>query len=204
MEGAKQATNAFIELIKARRTVRQFQPKQIPLDQLKACVDAARLAPSAMNLQPLEFLLITDVELTKKIFPLLSWAAYINPYGDPKSGHEPTAYLITLYNRELRKIRYEQDAAAAIENFILAALSWGIASAWLASVDRAALTELFEISSKYKIDSVVALGYPAEQPVVEKMIDSVQYWKDKQQTLHVPKRALADVLCINAWKKPIG
>ena len=43
-----------------------------------------------------------------------------------------------------------------------------------------------------------ALGYPLEIPVVEELTDSIKYWKDKDGTLHVPKRKLEDILY---WQK---
>ena len=47
------------------------------------------------------------------------------------------------------------------------------------------------------VDSVIALGYKAEKSVVEDMEDSVKYWRDEKQVLHVPKRKLQDILHIN-------
>jgi hypothetical protein len=49
------------------------------------------------------------------------------------------------------------------------------------------------------VDSVVALGYPAEEPVVEDLEDSVKYWKDESGRLHVPKRRLQDVIHFNRF-----
>ena len=46
----------------------------------------------------------------------------------------------------------------------------------------------------HKIDSVLALGYPAEEPEVEESKDSCRYWKEADGTFHVPKRRLKDVL----------
>jgi len=50
-----------------------------------------------------------------------------------------------------------------------------------------------------KIDSVIALGYPAEQPVAEEYSGSVKYWKDETGCLHVPKRSLKDVSHLNFY-----
>jgi nitroreductase len=50
----------FISLIRKRRTIRQFQPQEVPLELLFQLADLGRLAPSASNLQPLEFLVVND------------------------------------------------------------------------------------------------------------------------------------------------
>ena len=51
----------------------------------------------------------------------------------------------------------------------------------------------------FRIDSVLALGYPAEEPAAEVMGDSCRYWKDGEGRLHVPKRALDAVLHRNKF-----
>ncbi len=188
-------------LINSRRTIRQFKQDSIPLEDLIKCIKSAGLAPSAANLQPIEYLLITDSEKVKAIFPLLKWAGYITPDGNPKEGRRPTAYLIVLVNKSIRKTGAEHDAGAAIENFILSAWSLGIGSCWLASVNREKLQNYFNIPDSYSIDSVIALGYPDESPVVEIATDDIKYWKDKDGFLHVPKRPVKDILQINEWKK---
>jgi hypothetical protein len=43
------------------------------------------------------------------------------------------------------------------------------------------------------------LGYPAEQPVTEVLVDSVEYWKDDNGRLHVPKRTLESVIHFNKF-----
>jgi len=189
----------LIQLIKRRRTIRQFRPGEPPLSLLKELVDGGRLAPSAANLQPLEFLIATDLNLRKEIFSCLRWAAYINPAGDPKPGQEPTAYIIILVNTNIREKGYEYDVGAAAQNIILGALSKGIGSCWLISINRERLREVLKIPDNYLIDSVLALGYPAEEPVIEDFKGSIKYWKDEAGVLHVPKRKLEDILHINLF-----
>ncbi len=188
-------------LINSRRTIRQFKQDSISLRDLLKCIKSAGLAPSAENLQPLEYLLITDSEKVKTIFPLLKWAGYIAPNGNPEEGRRPTAYLIVLVNKSIKKTGAEHDAGAAIENFILSAWSFGIGSCWIVSVNREKLQKVFNIPDTYLIDSVIALGYPDESPVVEAATEDIKYWKDKIGVLHVPKRPIEDILQINEWKK---
>ena len=58
------------------------------------------------------------------------------------------------------------------------------------------LREILEIPERFAIDSVVALGYPAEEPVMIEMTDSTKYFKDKRGRLHVPKRKLEDIMSV--------
>ena len=187
------------ELILKRRTIRRFKPEQVPEELLNKLVNAGRVAPSGANLQPLEFIVVNNSELVAKVFPSLKWAGYIAPAGNPPEGKRPMAYIIVLINTEIRSNGGEVDAAAAIENMILTALEDGVGSCWLGAIDRDQLRALLNISQKYQIDSVLALGYPDESPVLEEMTDSIKYWKDENGVLHVPKRKFSDIVHYNIF-----
>jgi nitroreductase len=186
-------------LILSRRSIRQFEPRPIQRQILEKIVSTARLAPSAANLQPLEFIVVDDEALKNELFRCLKWAAYVAPLGDPEPGHEPQAYVVTLVNTQVREKGHEYDVGAAMENMILTALGEGVGSCWLISVDRPRVIELFNIPEPYKVDCVLALGYPAEHPKVEELKDSCRYWKDPDGGFHVPKRKLESVVHFNRF-----
>ena len=187
------------DIIEGRRTVRQFRREPVARAALEGFVDAARVAPSAANMQPLEFVVVDDRAVCAEIFPCLKWAAYIAPAGDPKPGQEPAAYIVTLVNTAVREKMFEYDVGAAMENMILAAWGQGIGTCWLLSIDRDRLKAILNVPDGYRIDSVLALGFPAETPAVEDLKDSQKYWKDADGRLHVPKRTLARVLHVNRF-----
>jgi len=193
----------FLNIIKTRRTVRQFRPEPVPQSVLIECIDCARVAPSARNLQPLEYCLVTDPQICEEIFPMLRWAGYIAPLGNPLTGQHPTGYLVVLVNKNLMQSRHANDAGAAIENFILAAWAQGVGTCWIASVEREHLRPLLEIPEQYEIDSVIAFGYPAECPVLETATE-IRYWKDENNVLHVPKKPMTDILHCNGWNRKEG
>ncbi len=190
---------SLYELMLSRRSIRQFKPDLISRDILEELVNSARLAPSGANLQPLEFVVVDDEELRRKLFPCLRWAAYIAPEGNPKPGCEPTAYVVILVNADVRKSGFERDVGAAVENMILTAWEERIGSCWIASADTNRIQKILKIPENYKVDSVLALGYPDEEPIAEEMKDSIKYWKDSKGRLHVPKRRLDDVLHFNGF-----
>jgi nitroreductase len=186
-------------LILSRRTVRRFKPDSVSRPALQEVVDAGRLAPSASNLQPLEFVVVDDRNVCRKIFPCLRWAAFITPRGDPAPGQEPTGYVVTLINLGIREKGFEYDVGAAMENMILSARDMGLGSCWLLSIDREKIAGILGIPPDYRVDCVLALGYPAESPVAEEMTDSFKYWQDAEGVLHVPKRALRSVCHFNRF-----
>lgn len=102
-----------------RRTIRRFLQKPIPMEMLVKILNAARLAPSAGNLQPCEYVLVTEKDLLDSVFSTLRWARYIAPEGTPKEGERPVAYVVVLVNAKKAAEGGEVDCAAAIENMIL-------------------------------------------------------------------------------------
>ncbi len=186
------------ETILKRRTIRRFQSKPVPYQVLEKMADAGRLAPSAANLQPCEFLIVDEPDTVSKVFDTLKWAAYVTPAGNPPEGRRPVAYIILLINQEKNRDG-AVDAAAAIENMILTGLEEGVASCWLASVDRSQLAKILNVPDNCRIDSVIALGYPDQENQAEDFSGSVKYWLDEKGNFHVPKRSLKDVLHRNTY-----
>ena len=183
------------EIALKRRSIRRFKNIAIPYEILEKCVNAARLAPSAANLQPLEYIIVDDEQLLPRVFDTLRWAKYIAPAGDPPLGHRPTAYIVVLIKRGVGLENLENyDVGLAVENIILVAIEEGIGSCCVHSVGRDRLKELLNIPEDYIVSLVLALGYPDESPVVEEFRESPEYWKDRDNILHVPKRGLKDIL----------
>jgi nitroreductase len=188
------------KLIHERRSIRRFRQEQIPIEILRDIIDAGRVAPSASNLQPLRYLLIHDKSLVERVFPFTKWAAYLPAdSGRPPVGQEPTAYVIILIDEENATRWVGHDVGAATENMILMALANGIGSCWIASLERPELKKALAVPAMYRIDSVLALGYPDETPVIEVLQRSVEYYRDEEGCLHVPKRSLGDILFENSF-----
>ena len=186
---------AVYKTVISRRTIRRFKQKPISKSILKYLVNTARLAPSAANLQPLEFIVITNKNICSQIFAQLRWAGYITPYGTPCLEERPVAYIAVLVNKIKAQPKYTAyDVGAATENIILSAWERGIGSCWMQAINRARLKAILNISADYRLDSIIALGYRAESPVIEEFRNSVKYWKDKRGTLHVPKRNINQIL----------
>ena len=191
----KKTKSAVYRAIVSRRTIRQFKQKPIPKTVLKKLINAARMAPSAANLQPLEFIIITDKDICAKVFAHLRWAGYIAPFGIPPPDKRPVAYFAVLLNKIKAQPKYvAYDVGAAVQNILLAAWEQGIGSCWMQAIDRRRISEILNISKDFKLDSIIALGYRDESPVVEEFRQSIKYWKDKKGTLHVPKRSVRQII----------
>ncbi|MEW5912769.1 MAG: nitroreductase family protein [Thermodesulfobacteriota bacterium] len=189
-----------------RRSVRSFKQKPIDQDLLRELVDVARVGPSAANRQPLQYVVVTEPGLCQQVFDCLKWAAYTAPRGVPKPGYTPTAYIIICVKKELTlAVGAKYDLGAAAQTIILLATAEGLGTCWIKSVDVPTLTKILAVPEGVEVDSVIALGVPAEEP---KQVDlqpgqgspeDIKYWRDEDDQQFVPKRNLADILFWNKY-----
>lgn len=176
-----------------RRTIRKFTKKPVPKDVLVKCVDAARLSPSGMNRQPLKFVLVNDEKLLNKVFGVTSWAGYLPDYG-PSIEEMPQAYVLILLDKQIRESP-GHDVGIAAMSISIVAYDHGLGSCMLGAINRRALRRILKVPERFEIVLAVALGYPAENPVCDKVVNgNIKYWVDKDGVLHVPKRELKDVV----------
>lgn len=179
-----------------RRSIRKYQQKVVPTELLVQCVDAARLSPSGANRQPLKYTIIHERELLVKVFSTLKWAGYLPEYY-PTRTEMPMAYIVILLDQKVAK-NCGHDAGIAAMSISMVAYDAGVGSCMLGAVDRERLGKILKIADDHQILLVIALGYPAEEPVVEKMKEGDQkYWLDQQGVLHVPKRAFEEIVSWN-------
>ena len=183
------------DAIYKRRSIRRYKQDLIPTEILKKLIDYARIAPTSSNIQSIEYIIVTDLNMREKLFPLLEWAGSLPvKEREPPIGQRPTAYIIVLVNTKIKKRDVDFDVGAAIENILLGAVKFGIGSCWIGSVDREKIRELFKIPDHYDIKHVVSLGFPDEESIIERYEGSFKYWKDKSNVMHVPKRELKEIL----------
>ncbi|MFA5370057.1 MAG: nitroreductase family protein, partial [Candidatus Omnitrophota bacterium] len=174
------------DTILKRRSIRSFSDKPVKMKNLRRMVNAARLAPSAGNMQILEFIIVTSKRLRGGVFKCLRWAGYLAPRLNPRAGHEPKAYIIILTNSSKpassdNKVLTPdlRDIGAAAENIMLTAQANNIVSCWLGAIDKEGLSRLFSLPGHITIDSVIALGYPNASSKAVKFKGSVKYFLDK-------------------------
>ena len=183
------------ELNKSRRTVRKFAQTPIEESLLRRLADAARVAPSGANVQPLRLHIVTQEAEREALFAHLLWGGYLYD-GAPKEGERPMAYIIVAADESLKSNNVPFDTGAAMMAMTLCAQEEGIASCWIGSVNRKAVQELYALPDHMRVMLVLALGYPAQESREVPMGEdgSVRYWLDDEQVLNVPKRSLEDIL----------
>ena len=183
------------DLILQSRSYRRFhQEVPVPMDLLRDMVDAARLSPSARNMQPLKYMLFNDPENCSKIFPALGWAGYLKEWDGPEEGERPSAYIVQLAELELAE-NWWCDDGIALQSMLLTAAEKGFGGCIIGSVQQQMLRSILQIPERFRILQVLALGRPAEKVVIEAVEDGdIRYWRDNRNVHHVPKRSLDELI----------
>lgn len=189
--------NNLYLLITKRRSVRFFKQKRVSLNIIKKIINCARLAPSAANLQFIEYLIVDEKEKKDKVFECLRFAGYVVPKRNPDISQKPAFYIVLLVNKERTREPNLRDIGVAAENILLSFLAFDLGGCWLQNIDKEKLLKILDPGQKYEIDSVIVAGYPDEFPKLKDDPVNVKYWVDKNNCLHVPKRPLKEVFHYN-------
>lgn len=186
----------FIAKIRSSRSVRRFdESERIGADGMRNLAEAARQTPSAGNLQPLRYVLVSSASACERVFPWLGWAAYLKNWKGPEPGERPTGYFIICSEKDAAGMP-QVDAGIVAQTIMLGASAAGFGACILGSVNREKLGEALDLPAGMDILFVVALGRPAEEVRLEELPKDgdVRYWRDAQGVHHVPKRSYGDVV----------
>ncbi len=159
---------ALLDLIRARKSVRKYLDRPIDRDKLVTCIEAARLAPSAENVQPWRFIIIDDPELKRRFCRKATKGIY-----RPSRFIENAAAVIVILARlDLvanvlgRGIQgtqyYLLDIGIAGEHLVLQAQEFGIGTCWIGWFNAKKAKKALNIPARYRVVSLIAMGYPAE------------------------------------------
>jgi nitroreductase len=158
-----------MEVIRTRRSVRKYQDKPIAKELLETIVDAGRLAATARNEQPWEFIVVTDPQLKAQVAAATDHGKFI----------AQAAAMIAVFCKDCKY--FLEDGSAATQNILLAAHGLGIGSCWIAGDKKDYAPEVADIlgvPAGFRLISLVALGYPAEQPQKAKRpLSEVLHWE---------------------------
>ncbi len=186
----------IIEVIKNRRSVREYKTEQIPDEEIEFLIDCARYAPSGFNMQPWSFLVIKNKEALKKIsesgkksmIPMLEpmknasqkardFLVFLKTKGTDMFYNAPVL-VIVLGNKNAPTVDF--DCPMAAQNMMLAAHSRGIGSCWVGGVLPALMDEklLKELGAPegYKAVAPLIFGYPKGETQMPEKIEPEITW----------------------------
>lgn len=171
---------SFRQLVQKRRSIRRYLDRPVEREKIITCLEAARLAPSAENVQPWRFLVIDDPQLkeafTKKVFSGI--------YSFSKFAAKAPVLILTMarldivanrIGKQIQNVHYYLiDIGIAGEHIVLQAEELGLGTCWVGWFNIRKARKFFKIPRKYKIISLLALGYYEKRPSKEKKRKSLQ------------------------------
>lgn len=160
----------FQQLVSGRRSIRRYLTKPVEREKIVACLEAARLAPSAENAQTWRFLVIDDADLKARF----AREAFTGIYAMTKFAAEAPALVLVLskpgvlvhrIGKQIQDISFFLiDTGIAGEHFVLQAEELGLGTCWIGWFSVRKARKFFKIPRKYKIVSLLALGYYEKKP----------------------------------------
>ncbi|MEM1563611.1 MAG: nitroreductase family protein [Candidatus Bathyarchaeia archaeon] len=138
------------EAVQARRSVRAYQPTPVPKEKLLRVLEAGRLAPSASNIQPWHFIVVTDAETRGKLAQA-PFAKFLK---------EAPVVIVGCGDQKASPKWFMVDVAIAMQNMVLTATSLGLGTCWVGSFEENNVRQLLKIPENYRVVAFLALGYP--------------------------------------------
>lgn len=168
--------NAALENILTRNSVRSFETRPVEKDVLEQIMQAAVSAPTAMNRQTFEFVVIENPQIIAELAQEVGKAVGNDAY----NFYKPAALVLAANDRASR--HGEADCTCAMENILLAAHALGLGAVWIDQLRnnsdvpgiRALLTR-FGLPEHYIVWGTVAMGYPAAPGTPKERTAKVHY-----------------------------
>ena len=152
-----------LEAIRKRYSCRAYQDRPVEPEKLAQLFEAARLAPSARNIQDWRFVAVTDKAARRQL------AATTNrPEVFDKAGVIIAACSNSDYVMRCGQAIGPIDVAIALEHIALQAADSGLATCWIGSFDTEKVRAVLDIPAGIAVIELMALGYPADQPAQPK------------------------------------
>jgi nitroreductase len=137
------------EAIQTRKSIRAYQDKPVSKQTLERILDAARLAPSAVNIEPWHFIVVTDNEKRKA----LSKGMYA------KFVASAPVVIVVCADKKASPKWYAIDAALALENMILAAVSEGLGTCCVGSFKEEDVKATLKVPDNLAVLVMLTVGY---------------------------------------------
>lgn len=147
----------FYDVVQQRRCIRAYADKPVPADVLTRILHAARLAPSARNLQPWKFVVVTDPARRRELAEAARRQMFIGtaPVVIAGVATEPEHVMVCDVPA------YAVNLGIAMEHIALAATAEGLGVCWIGAFSQTAVREILGIPEQYKVVQLMSLGYPA-------------------------------------------
>jgi nitroreductase len=153
----------ILSLIKSRRSIREFKEENVPDEIINKLLESAIYAPSEGNLQPWKFYVVRDRKIRIKLAESALEQYFIS--------QAPVAIVVCAdliatspYGSRGINLYCIQSTAAAIQNILLTAHSFGLGTCWVGAFDEEQVSKILNLPGSLRPVAIIPVGYPAEKP----------------------------------------
>lgn len=169
----------MIEAILKRRSVRKYEEREVPEEDVRKVVETVVYAPSWANRQGWEILVVRDPETRRELGEALEG----NP-GARAVGQAPVLIAVCMDPNESGSLPgreyFMADAGILMDHIMLEAAELGLGTVFIGMFDEEKVREVLGVPERYKIVGLTPLGYPAKMP-------GERPRKDPGETIHWDK-----------------
>ncbi len=152
----------YYDMLKSRRSIRKYSYKEVEKEKLDTIMKSALLSPSSRAIRPWQFIAVTDKKLLEKLSGCRAHSSQLLK--------EAPLGIVVIADQAMSDVWIE-DASIASVIIQLSAQSMGLGSCWIQVRQRnyddkksaeAYIREVLGIPDKYSVESIISIGYPAE------------------------------------------
>ncbi len=158
----------LIDIIRERKSVRKYLQEPVEREKVIACIEAARLAPSAENIQPWRFIVIDDPLYRDGFCKQICGSIY-----KPSSFIKNSPVIVVILakyslitdflGRSIQGTNYYLlDIGISGEHLVLQAQELGIGTCWIGWFNQKKAKKYLKLPPQYRVVSLIAMGYPAQ------------------------------------------
>jgi nitroreductase len=139
-----------LEAIDNRKSVRKYNSKLVSKEIIERIINAGRKAPSAVNVQPWEFIAVTALNIRKKLADVADYGKFI----------AESPLCIAVFCKDTKY--YLEDGCAAVENILIAATALRLGTCWIAGDKKSyaeTVREILKVPVGYKLIALISAGY---------------------------------------------
>ena len=158
-----------LECVSTLSSIRSYQQKEVPYEVVMEVLEAGRLAPSAHNDQPWEFILIRNRSMLVEMKKYCLSGSFISQVD----------FAVVVVTDPSSKW-HEIDSTRAVQNMVLTAWSRKLGSCWIGRLEKKGLMEYLNIPNHLNVLTVLPFGY-----FDQKLASSVKFRRDPDQVFHL-------------------
>ncbi len=153
-----------MEAVRIRKSVRKYRSEPVEEEKLMRVLEAARLAPSARNMQEWRFVVVRDAGTRARLREAAKNQRFVEEAPVVIAAcAEQTDHVMAC-----GQLSYPIDVAISLDHLSLAAVEEGLGTCWIGAFDEGAVKEILGIPPHVRVVELMTLGYPADPAPVEK------------------------------------